>query len=167
MSHNLFNWCCHFVYGDAVMWLKCVWHPWNAIFTQNFAMSTIPAWARTYIYIYVSSVDKKYEKYKFKDFISCAEWKHSMQSRGSSFHVTLTGPKLGGKHVALGSFSFILKSEKCGCHCVQKNIMNQGLRCLWGICINQCQTVCILYQWYKKYVQHNLEQTISGTNRWR
>ena len=42
MRHNLFNWCCHFAYCDAAMWLKCVRHPKNAIFTQNFAMSAIP-----------------------------------------------------------------------------------------------------------------------------
>ena len=34
-----FNWCCHFAYGDAAMWLRCVRHPKNAIFMQNFAMS--------------------------------------------------------------------------------------------------------------------------------
>ena len=42
MRHNLFNWCCHFAYGDAGMWLKCVWHPKNAIFTQNFAERATP-----------------------------------------------------------------------------------------------------------------------------
>ena len=36
VSHNLFNRCCHFAYGDAAMWLKCVRHSKNAIFTQNF-----------------------------------------------------------------------------------------------------------------------------------
>ena len=44
MRHNLFNRCCHFAYGDAAMWLKCVRHPENAVFTQNFAMSATPAW---------------------------------------------------------------------------------------------------------------------------
>ena len=34
-AYNLFNVCCHFAYGDAAMWLKCVRHPKNAIFTQN------------------------------------------------------------------------------------------------------------------------------------
>ena len=42
MRHILFNRCCHFAYGDAVMWLKCVRHPKNATFTQNFAMSATP-----------------------------------------------------------------------------------------------------------------------------
>ena len=42
VGHNLFNRCCHFAYGDAAMWLKCVRHPQNAIFTQNFAMSATP-----------------------------------------------------------------------------------------------------------------------------
>ena len=42
MSHNLFNRCCHFAYGDAVMWLNCVWHWKNAIFMQHFAMSATP-----------------------------------------------------------------------------------------------------------------------------
>ena len=42
MSHNLFNRCCHFAYGDAAMRLKCVRHSKNAIFTQNFAMSVTP-----------------------------------------------------------------------------------------------------------------------------
>ena len=36
------NWHGHFAYGDAAMWLKCVWHPKNAIFMQNFAMSATP-----------------------------------------------------------------------------------------------------------------------------
>ena len=39
MSHNLFNRCCHFAFGDAVMWLKCVRHSKYVIFTQTFAMS--------------------------------------------------------------------------------------------------------------------------------
>ena len=42
MRHNLFNWCCHCAYGDAAMWLKCVRHLKNAIFTQNFAMRATP-----------------------------------------------------------------------------------------------------------------------------
>ena len=44
LSHNLFNQCCHFVYGDAAMWLKikCVQHSKKAIFMQNFAMSMTP-----------------------------------------------------------------------------------------------------------------------------
>ena len=42
MSHKLFNWCCHFAYGDAVMWLKCVQHSKYVIFTQTFAMSVTP-----------------------------------------------------------------------------------------------------------------------------
>ena len=41
-SHNLFNLCCHFVYGDATMWLKCIWHSKNARFTQYFVMSATP-----------------------------------------------------------------------------------------------------------------------------
>ena len=32
----------HFVYGDAAMWLKCIRHPKNAIFTQNCAMNVTP-----------------------------------------------------------------------------------------------------------------------------
>ena len=43
VKHNLLNRCCHFAYGDAAMWLKCIRHPKNAIFTQNFAMSVTPA----------------------------------------------------------------------------------------------------------------------------
>ena len=39
---HLFNRCCHFAYGDAAMWPKCVRHAQNAIFTQNFAMSATP-----------------------------------------------------------------------------------------------------------------------------
>ena len=42
VRHNLFNRCCHFAYGDAAMWPKCVRHAQNAIFTQNFAMSATP-----------------------------------------------------------------------------------------------------------------------------
>ena len=42
VRHKVFNWCCHFAYGDAAMWLKCVRHPKNAIFMQNFAMSATP-----------------------------------------------------------------------------------------------------------------------------
>ena len=42
VRHILFNWCCHFAYSDTVMWLKCVQHLKNAIFTQNFAMSVTP-----------------------------------------------------------------------------------------------------------------------------
>ena len=34
----------HFAYGDAAIWLKCVRHPKNAIFVQNFAMSATPGW---------------------------------------------------------------------------------------------------------------------------
>ena len=36
------SWCCHFAYGDAAMWLKCIQHLKNAIFMQNFAMSVTP-----------------------------------------------------------------------------------------------------------------------------
>ena len=53
MSNNLFNRCCHFAYSDTAMWLKCVWHSKNAIFTQNFAMST------TYIFTTRSVVKNK------------------------------------------------------------------------------------------------------------
>ena len=36
--------CSHFAYSNAAMWLKCVQHPKNAIFTHNFAMSTTPGY---------------------------------------------------------------------------------------------------------------------------
>ena len=49
MSHNLFNWCCHFAYSDAAMWLKCIGHLKNEIFMQKFAMS---ATSEYFIYIY-------------------------------------------------------------------------------------------------------------------
>ena len=42
MSHNLFNRCCNFAYSDTAMWLKCIWHLKNPIFTQKFAMSATP-----------------------------------------------------------------------------------------------------------------------------
>ena len=54
-----FNRCCHFVYGDAAMWLKCVRHPKYAIFMQNFAISATPAHVckkTTYPHIYVDTV---------------------------------------------------------------------------------------------------------------
>ena len=58
MRHNLFNPCCHFVYGDTAMWLKCTQHPKNAIFMQHFAMSTTPdAW-------YSSSSETEYMREK-------------------------------------------------------------------------------------------------------
>ena len=48
-TSGLFNRCCHFAYGDAAMWLKCVRHPKNAIFTQNYAMSATPENVHTFI----------------------------------------------------------------------------------------------------------------------
>ena len=60
MSHNLFNQCCHFVYSDAVMWLKCVWHSKKAIFTQNFAMSMTPGKGKKIIILDVRYCDKQY-----------------------------------------------------------------------------------------------------------
>ena len=53
-----FNWCCHFAYGDAVMWLRCVWHPKNAIFMQNFAM-TEWVWPLVSIYAFHAVADAR------------------------------------------------------------------------------------------------------------
>ena len=42
VRHDLFNRCCHFAYGDAAIWLNCIWHSKNARFTYNFGMSVTP-----------------------------------------------------------------------------------------------------------------------------
>ena len=39
------------------------------------------------------------------------------------------------------------------------SVCYQGSCCLLETCINQCKTLHILRQWYKKCVQHNLEQS--------
>ena len=43
---------------------------------------------------------------------------------------------------------------------------HQGLHCLLDICINLCETVLILPQWYEKCVQHNLELAHKQKKLW-
>ena len=65
VSHNLFNRCCHFAYGDAAMWLNCIWHLKKAIFTQNFAMSATPDHACFFLFFSSSFLH---------DSKSCVSW---------------------------------------------------------------------------------------------
>ena len=50
-----FNWCCHFAYGDAAMWLRCVRHPKNAIFMQNLQW----VWPLVSIYAFHAVADAR------------------------------------------------------------------------------------------------------------
>ena len=71
MRHNLFNRCCHFAYSDAVMWLKCVQHTKNAIFTQKFAVSVTPGDLLHHIEDYVTVVQSV--RAKLKNFRKTAQ----------------------------------------------------------------------------------------------
>ena len=77
------------------MWLKCIWHPQNAIFTQIFAMSvTLEIHIYIYIYIYMSNGHKKIPKLLLFELFSgkLHYWFFLMSgSQVGSIHTPATG----------------------------------------------------------------------------
>ena len=59
VSHNLFNRCSVILRTDTGIWLKCVHHLKNAIFTQNSVMSATPALNIMRKNLHVENTDKK------------------------------------------------------------------------------------------------------------